>query len=100
MIAKYLIITGGAIILMLGAIHLYYTFFTKVFVPKNTDLLETMKRSTISLAKGTNLWNAWVGFNGSHSAGAIFFGVLNIYLASNYFDLYKATYFLHFLNIL
>ena len=58
-----------------------------------------MKQATIPLAKGTNLWKAWIGFNGSHSAGAIFFGAINIYLVINFFSIYESAYFLHFLNL-
>lgn len=99
MIAQGLILAGSGIILLLGTAHLYFTFFTDFFVPKDSALVKNMEVATISRAKGTNLWNAWIGFNGSHSAGAIFFGIINIYLVSQYFDLYIAAYFLQILNI-
>ena len=100
MLAKILLIMGGGIILLLGIAHLYLTFFSSAFTPKDTQLLKMMNQSTIPLAKGTNLWKAWIGFNGSHSAGAIFFGLINIYLAINYFDIYQSAYLLQFFNII
>ena len=39
-------------------------------------LREAMARDTILLTRRTNMWLAWVGFNLSHSLGAVLFGVV------------------------
>lgn len=46
------------------------------------------------------MWKAWMGFNASHSSGAIFIGMVNIYLAANHFDLLQNSTFLLLFNIL
>ena len=43
-----------------------------------------MAGSKLRLARGrTDMWRAWVGFNFSHSLGAILFGALCIVLGAN-----------------
>jgi hypothetical protein len=44
-------------------------------VPDDPALIEAMSASGVRLAKGgTTMWRAWVGFNLSHSLGALMFG--------------------------
>ena len=94
---KYIWEIGSAIFVYLGIIHLIFTFFTNKFSSRSEMAIEVMKSSTPILTKDTSLWKAWLGFNGSHSIGAIFIGVINIYLAHFYFDLF--TPFLFIFNI-
>jgi hypothetical protein len=84
MIALYLWKIGSAVIFGLGGIHLFYTFFTDKFSSKNVKLVLEMKISNPILTKQTTIWKAWIGFNASHSSGAVFIGVLNFYLAFRY----------------
>lgn len=35
-----------------------------------------MSQATVRLTRRTDLWRAWVGFNLSHSLGAVLFGVV------------------------
>ena len=76
MIPKILWLTGSAIFLILGTWHLWYTFFTTKFNPRNKPVIEEMKNTSPELTRRTTIWKAWIGFNGSHSAGAIFFGLI------------------------
>ena len=100
MLAQLLWITGSLILLVLGTLHLVYTFFTDKFSSRNTNVVEEMKRSFPRLTNKTTLWKAWIGFNASHSAGAIFIGLINIILAIQYFEILKQSYLLLLLNIL
>jgi hypothetical protein len=100
MIAQLLWIIGAFIILVLGSLHLVYTFFTDKFSSRNTNVVEEMKRSFPRLTNKTTLWKAWIGFNASHSAGAIFIGLINIILAIQNFELLSQSYLLLSLNIL
>jgi len=100
MLAQLLWITGALIILVLGTLHLAYTFFTDKFTSRNTNVVEEMKRSFPRLTNKTTLWKAWIGFNASHSVGAIFIGLINIILAIQYFDILRQSYLLLMLNIL
>src|SRR6478672_2935607 len=58
-----------------------------------------MKSSSPILTKETTMWKAWIGFNGSHSSGAIFIGIINFYLAVKYFAVFQASNFFFLLNI-
>lgn len=100
MIAKYLWEFGSLIILVLGTIHLYYTFFTNKFSSKNEKVVQEMKLSYPILTKDTTIWKAWIGFNASHSSGAIFIGVINIYFAIKYFTVVQSDHFFFLINIL
>ncbi|AHM60554.1 hypothetical protein D770_11485 [Flammeovirgaceae bacterium 311] len=98
-IAKYLWIIGSLIFIVLGVIHLYYTFFTDKFSSRNEKAIEEMKSSWPNLTKDTTLWKAWIGFNASHSSGAIFIGLVNFYLATQFYDLIRSEAFFYILNI-
>ena len=100
MIAQVLWITGAFIVLVLGTVHLAYTFFTNKFSSRNANVVDEMKKSYPRLTNKTTLWKAWIGFNASHSAGAIFLGLVNIILAVQYFQLLKQSYLLLVLNII
>lgn len=100
MIAKYLWELGSVIIFILGTIHLLYTFFTNKFSSKNENLISEMKTSYPILTKETTIWKAWIGFNASHSSGAIFIGIINFYLSVSYFTWLQTDHFYLIFNIL
>ena len=100
MIAKYLWGLGSIIIAVFGSIHLYYTFFTNKFSSRNEKLVEEMKTSFLILTKETTFWKAWIGFNASHSSGVIFIGIINFYLAAQYFAVLQSAHFFFIFNIL
>jgi len=90
MIEKILITSGSFIIFFLGSLHLAYTFFTNKFQPYKNDKLESeMKNATPVLTRRTTMWNAWIGFNASHSLGAIYFGLVNFLFAQNDLELFR-----------
>ena len=82
-ISQVLYISGAAIFGFLGFIHLIYTFFTNKFNAYDPDVTLAMKNTSPVIAKETTLWQAWVGFNASHSLGVIFFAAIYIPLASS-----------------
>ena len=44
-------------------------------MPDDPLVIEAMHRSSLRLTRGkTHMWDAWVGFNFSHSLGVIWFG--------------------------
>ena len=74
-----LLIIGGSLFALLGLLHALYTFADisrpRRLVPDNPAVIEAMSSSGVRLARGgTTMWRAWVGFNFSHSLGAILFG--------------------------
>ncbi|WP_426197324.1 LIC_13387 family protein [Pseudomonas sp. NFXW11] len=79
--ALALIIASAAILLLLGSLHLFYTFASDKFQPRDPALAERMRQVSPIITRQTSLWRAWVGFNASHSLGAMLFGLVYGYLA-------------------
>jgi hypothetical protein len=93
---KILWIAGSLPFILLGAMHLLYTFFSNKFEARDSAVTEAMKTSVPILTKKTTMWKAWIGFNGSHSSGAIYIGVINLFLAVQYFSVVTHPFFLAF----
>lgn len=81
MMGQILLIVGASIFGVLGTIHLIYTFFSNKFEAYDSSVTETMKKSSPRISKETTIWDAWVGFNASHSLGAMFFAAIYIPLS-------------------
>ncbi len=79
--ASTLIIMSAAIILLLGFMHLLYTFHGNKLHPRDAELQQRMQSVSPVITRQTTMWKAWVGFNASHSYGAILFGAVYGYLA-------------------
>lgn len=94
MLAQVLITISAAIIMLLGLVHLAYTYFGDKLHPRDTDLLVRLKATSPVISRQTSVWQAWIGFNASHSLGAILFGVLFAYLALQQPMLLLHSYFL------
>ena len=95
-----LIIIGATIFSLLGGVHLFYTFFTNKFEAYDSDITETMKTNSIILTKETTIWNAWIGFNASHSFGALLLGLFYIPLVFNHWAVVTDTVWFSFLPCL
>ena len=78
---SWLIAASAAIILLLGVIHLAYTFHGNKLRPRDADLEARMKDVAPVISRETTMWRAWVGFNASHAYGAILFGLVYGHLA-------------------
>ena len=86
MLNQMLLVTGATIFGLLGLLHLAYTFFTTKFDPYDASVADGMKNTSPRISRQTTMWRAWVGFNGSHSLGAIVFAALVIVLAARRMD--------------
>ena len=91
MIEQILLIIGAAIFGVLGALHLYYTFFTNMFMTRDRKVAEAMKATSPLLTDRTTMWATWIGFNGSHSLGAIFIAIFYILLATTHMEVIRET---------
>ena len=80
-LAPSLVAASATIILLLGLVHLVYTFHGRKLHPRDADLETRLKQVSPVLTRETTMWRAWVGFNASHSFGAILFGAVYGYLA-------------------
>ena len=81
MIARALMVLSASIILSLGVLHLIYTFWGPMFMPRDPALQVRMSQVSPVLTKETTMWRAWIGFNASHGMGAVLFGLIYGFLA-------------------
>jgi hypothetical protein len=79
-LASILMVISAGIILALGVLHLIYTFSGKKLTPRDSALQVRMAEVSPVITRQTTMWKAWVGFNASHSYGAILFGLVYGYL--------------------
>ena len=92
--AQILLVIGASIFGVLGIIHLIYTFFTNKFEAYDPLVTEAMKGTTPVLTKETTVWKAWVGFNASHSLGAMLVAGVYVPLSISYFEVVgESTWF-------
>lgn len=78
---QILVAAAAAIILLLGFLHLAYTFFTREFNPRDDELGTDMRKASPRITSQTAMWKVWIGFNASHSLGVILFGAIYGYLS-------------------
>jgi hypothetical protein len=81
MLAQTLIVASAAIVAAMGSGHLWLTFFSRAFSPRDSALEERLKSVSLVLNKRIVMWKAWIGFNASHSVAPILFGLVYGYLA-------------------
>lgn len=81
MTASLLIAASAAVIFVLGLVHLLYTFRGTKLHPRDAALQAQMAAAHPVLTRQTTMWKAWIGFNASHSCGALLFGAVYGYLA-------------------
>jgi hypothetical protein len=78
LVANFLEIGGASIFLILGIFHGVLTWQDlsnpRTFTPPDQNLRLAMQESSIAIDAQTNLWQAWLGFNLSHSLGLVMFG--------------------------
>lgn len=79
--ASILIAASAAIIFLLGLVHLVYTFHGSKLDPRDPELKALLMTVSPVISRETTMWRAWIGFNASHSYGAILFGAVYGYLA-------------------
>jgi len=91
---QILMAASAAILLALGTIHLIYTFWGSKLTPRDPALQLSMAQVSPVISRETTMWKAWVGFNASHSFGAILFGLLYGHLAIAHPTLLFASPFL------
>jgi hypothetical protein len=74
-------VLSAGIIFTLGVVHLVYTFWGPKLTPRDPALQISMSQISPVISKETTMWRAWMGFNATHSMGAILFGLVFGYLA-------------------
>ena len=82
MLSPSLVTSAALIVLLLGALHLAHTFFSRNFDPRDGgELKALMQKTSPRITSQTSMWRGQVGFHASHSLGAVLFGIVYIDLA-------------------
>jgi uncharacterized membrane protein len=81
MAATVLMLASAAFFFVLGTLHLIYTFFGSKLSPRDPALKKSMSEVSPYITRETNMWRCWVGFNASHSIGAMLYGLIYGFLA-------------------
>lgn len=100
MIVATLLTIGSTTIGVLGLIHLLYTFRTNKFEPRDEELGGRLREVSPVLTSETTMWKAWIGFNASHSLGAMLFAAFYGYLAMFELKFLLSTPFLVALSLI
>lgn len=99
-IQQILIIIGASIFGLLGCVHLIYRFFTNKFEARDKLVTQAMNSTSPVLTDQTTLWKAWIGFNASHSLGAMLVTAFYLPLAILHAPLIEESGWFSFLPIL
>ena len=79
-LSRYLFLAGSLPFLFLGSAHAIATPLgtdrPRGLSPADPRLIEAMSTATVRLTRRTTMWLAWIGFNLSHSLGAVLFGLV------------------------
>lgn len=93
--AQVLLFTGAVIFFVFGAYHGIFTLrdlpLPRTFTPTDEGVRRAMQRSRVALDPRINLWDAWLGFNLSHSLGLVLFGGGLITVAWLHFPLFARS---------
>jgi hypothetical protein len=87
-------LVSAAIVALLGCGHLILTLVGPKLWPRDRALKGAMEQVSPVITAQTTMWRAWLGFNISHSMGAMLFGLIYGYLALAHGDLLFESVFL------
>lgn len=79
-LSRNLFLAGGLVFVLLGVVHAILTprhsNQATGLSPSDAQLAKIMSQTSMRLARRTDMWSAWVGFNYSHSLGLVILGGL------------------------
>ena len=93
-IQRLLIGASSAVVLVLGVAHLLITYRGTKLRPREPSLYEQMQAVPPRISSQTTMWNAWIGFNDSHSIGLILFAAVYGFLAVEHAELLFGSVYL------
>lgn len=99
LLPRVLVAASSAIMVLLGALHLLYTFRGSNLAPRDPSLRTAMDTTHMVLTTETTVWRAWIGFNASHGICAALFGLVFGYLALVHPDLFFRSLYLQLLGL-
>ena len=81
MSSSLLVLASAVIVFALGLVRLLITFRGPKLRPRSAALLAQMQADSPGITRQTSMWRAWLGFNASHSLGAMLYGAVYGYFA-------------------
>jgi hypothetical protein len=90
---------GVSIVGLMGFGHLLLTFFGPKLRPRDGALQAAMRNTAPVITTQTDIWKMWIGFNVSHSMGAMLFALVYGYLAMASGDLLFQSVFLQIVGL-
>jgi len=82
--SRYLFVAGALPYFLLGMLHALATprgvEEARGLSPRDPAIRAAMQAESLVMTRRTSLWSAWVGFNFSHSLGAVLFGAVVVLL--------------------
>lgn len=90
---------SASIIGLLGLAHLVLTYHGPKLLPRDAAVREAMRGVAPVITTQTDLWRMWIGFNVSHSMGALLFGLVYGHLALVEADLLAGSMFLQMVGL-
>ena len=99
MTARILILLSAIIVGLLGTIHLLLTFRGPKLRPRDHSVQVAMENVHLGVTTQTTMWRAWIGFNASHSLGALLFSFIYGYLALQHPSVLFASAFLQIVGL-
>jgi len=81
LITILLMVASASVLFLLGALHFIYTFIGPKLTPRDPALRARMEEVSPVISRETTMWRCWIGFNASHSMGAMLFGLIFGFLA-------------------
>jgi hypothetical protein len=92
--ASAFIAASAAIVLLLGLVHLLYTFRGPNLRPRDPALTAEMMRVSPVITSETTMWRVWVGLNATLGLGLILFAGVFGYLAICHHEFLFRSWFL------
>ena len=99
MLPTILIALSATITGLLGLAHLIFTYFGQRLLPRDPSTIESMKQTSPVLTDETTVWRAWLGFNASHSIGALLYAFTFSHLAIQQPSVFFSSTFLQVLGL-
>ena len=76
LLSRLLMALSSGIVLLFGAMHLLYTFHGPKLLPRDPAVRLAMEQTSPVITRETTIWQAWLGFNATHSIALILFGLV------------------------
>lgn len=89
-----LLAASAGIVFCVGCGHLALTYVGPKLRPRNPQVEPLMRDTHLVITREISMWQAWIGFNVTHSLFLMLFGVVYLYLALALPEVLRSSRFL------